>query len=210
MGFFTDSLGVELAPNNTMRPFFSKNKGTSRKLAGIVIYSSFVVATYGIINRGNFVASFNNALLFGCFSIVLGFISIAYLYKYPASENKLAKLGLLKKIALIPTFIAMMSFVYWLTMAVGIPLIYTQITGARIIAEAVITEKLPERSGKGCSYRVYLSSKDFKTNTYTCVSQDIWANAKSGDRLIAELRVGTLGTYLSNLHCHAWLRERGR
>jgi hypothetical protein len=196
IGFFTDSLGVELAPNNTMRPFFSKNKGTSRKLAGIVIYSSFVVATYGIINRGNFVASFNNALLFGCFSIVLGFISIAYLYKYPASENKLAKLGLLKKIAL--------------TMAVGIPLIYTQITGARIIAEAVITEKLPERSGKGCSYRVYLSSKDFKTNTYTCVSQDIWANAKSGDRLIAELRVGTLGTYLSNLHCHAWLRERGR
>jgi hypothetical protein len=178
---------------------FRKNESTSRKLSAIAIFSSFALAIYGIINRGNFVATPSNPFFLLGFSIVLGLISTAYFYKDPHPENKLAKLGLRTKLILIPSLAAFMSGVYWATIGLGVPLAHTQITGARLIAEAAVIEKLSEHSGKGCHYRIYLKSKEIKTNTYTCVSQEIWTSAKPGDRLIAELRVGTLGTYLSTL-----------
>jgi hypothetical protein len=178
---------------------FRKIESTSRKWAAIAIFSSFGLAIYGIINRGNYVASPSNPFFLIGFPIALGLISTAYFYKDPHPENKLVNLGLRTRIILIPSLAAFMSGMFWASIGIGVPLAHTQITGARLIVEAAVIEKLPEHSGKGCHYRVLLNSKEIKTNTYTCVSQEIWTSTKAGDRLIAELRVGILGTYLSTL-----------
>jgi hypothetical protein len=182
-----------------MTLLFRKNESTAGKCVAIAILSSFALAVYGFINRGNFMESPSNAFLAFGLPIALGLISTVYFYKDPHPENKIAKLGLIARIVLFPGLAAFMSFVYWATIDMGIPLIHTQITGTQTIAETTVAGKLPERSGKGCHYRIYVKSKEVLPNGYTCVAQEIWTNAKPGDRLIAEMRVGTLGTYISTL-----------
>jgi hypothetical protein len=197
----TPALGLsfQVAPNKEMPLFFRENESTSGKWAAVAILSSFGLAVYGLINRGNFEASPSNPFLLPAFALALGLISTVYFYKDPHPENKLTNLSLIRKIIITPILTAFMSGVYLATIGIGVPLAHTQITGVRLAAKSTILEKAAERTGKGCHYRIYLSSKEFNAKTHTCVSKELWTNAKPGDRVIAELRVGALGTYLSNI-----------
>ncbi len=179
---------------------FGKNETTAGKIVAIFVLLFLALAIYGLINRGNFTPSPDITLIAGPVSTAFGLVTTIYYYNNPQPDSKFSRLNTITKIFLFPIFAAFMFGIYWAALSWGIPLMHTVLAGAPARIEVTVVNRFPERDGKGCHYRIGIASSKIRPDGNTCVSQEIWSNAKPGDRLIVDIRIGTLGTAIAKIH----------